>query len=132
MIELIVRFTQGYNTWNTFCLLLNMKLKLSYILLLLTILPCSGLASELLKVGRIDTKDIVQIYFSFDETPQFTSTQYDRRIDLEFFATTQVPALSLGEPDSDIVKILPRPGKDRYILSLFFRYRHAGHAAPAY
>jgi hypothetical protein len=100
-----------------------MRLIIYFTLLLLSVLQCSVQASELLKMARIDTKDVVHIYFSFDKTPQFTSAQYDRRIDLEFFQTTQSPKVSLGEPDNDIVKILPRPGEDRYILSLFFRYR---------
>jgi len=80
-------------------------------------------ASELTKVSRINNNDVIQFYFSFDVTPQFSSFRSDRRIDLEFFETTSVPSLSLGKADNDIVKILPRPTDDKYILSLFFRYR---------
>ncbi len=100
-----------------------MKILFPCIFLLLSTLHVPAQASELLKVARIDTKDIVRFYFSFDETPQFTSTQFNRRIDLEFFATHKAPSVSLGEPDSDIVKILSRPEKEKYILSFFFRYR---------
>ncbi len=99
-----------------------MKLILPYIFLLLSILQCSAHASELIKVSRADTKDIIQFYFTFDVTPEFTSIRSDRRIDLEFFKTTRASSVALGEPDNDIVKILPRPGTDRYTLSLFFRY----------
>ncbi|MCP4343717.1 MAG: tetratricopeptide repeat protein [Desulfobulbaceae bacterium] len=104
-----------------------MKLLYHCILIFLSLLPCSAQASELVKISRIDTKDIIQLYFSFDVTPEFTSTRYNRRIDLEFMATTRPPLVSLGEPDSNIVKILPRPVKDRLIISLFFRYRPQQH-----
>lgn len=97
------------------------------IFLLFAILPCTANASTLTHISRIDKKDIVQLYFSFDETPEFSSIRSDRRIDLEFFGTASAPSLSLGEPDSDLVKILPRPEKDRFILSLFFRYRPQHH-----
>jgi tetratricopeptide (TPR) repeat protein len=94
---------------------------------LFAILPCTVNASTLTNISRIDKKDIVQLYFSFDKTPEFSSIRSDRRIDLEFFSTASAPSLSLGEPDGDIVKILPRPDKDRFILSFFFRYRPQHH-----
>ncbi len=97
------------------------------IVLFLSILQCTALASELIKVSRTEKKDIVQFYFSFDVTPEFTSFKSERRIDLEFANTTYTSSLPLGEPDSDIVKILPRPEKNRFIVSLFFRYRPQRH-----
>lgn len=99
----------------------------AFIFLLFCVLHCTAHSSELIKVSRVDTKDIIQFYFSFDVTPEFTSTRYNRRIDLEFIETTGAPAVSLGEADDNIVKILPRPTKDKYILSLFFRYRPQHH-----
>jgi tetratricopeptide (TPR) repeat protein len=110
-----------------FALYNNMKRLLPCIFLLFTVLLCTANASTLTHISRIDKKDIVQLYFSFDVTPEFSSIQSDRRIDLEFFKTASAPSLSLGEPDGDIVKILPRPDKDRFILSLFFRYRPQHH-----
>ncbi|GAB6192682.1 tetratricopeptide repeat protein [Desulfocastanea catecholica] len=104
-----------------------MKRLLACILLFFTGLPCAADASELIKVSRRDRKDIVQFYFSFDVPPEFTSIRSERRIDLEFFKTTSAPSVSLGSPDKDIVKILPRPTEDKFILSLFFRYRPQGH-----
>lgn len=104
-----------------------MKKIFASILLFLSVLPYATHASELVKVSRIDTKDIIQLYFSFDVTPEFTSTRYDRRIDLEFTNTTHSPDVSLGKADDNIVKILPRPVKDRFIVSLFFRYRPQRH-----
>ena len=104
-----------------------MKQILACILLFFCVLHCSAHASELIKVSRVDTKDIIQFYFSFDVTPEFTSTRYNRRIDIEFIKTTRPPSVALIEPDDNIVKILPRPDNDKYILSLFFRYRPQHH-----
>jgi hypothetical protein len=103
-----------------------MQRKSLLILVFLTTLNLAAhgaLAAELLKVSRMNTKDIVQLYFSFDVTPEYTSISTDRRIDLEFFKTTCSPSLFLGEADGDIVKILPRREENRFVLSLFFRYR---------
>ena len=105
----------------------TMKRLLACILLWLTVLHCTADASELIKVSRIDRKDIVQFYFTFDVPPEFSSIRSERRIDLEFFKTTSAPSVSLGSPDKDIVKILPRPAEDKFILSLFFRYRPQDH-----
>ncbi len=116
-------FGQKSGTWNIICFTCDMKRILPGILLFLGVLQCTAYASELTNVVRVHKKDIIQIYFSFDKTPEFTSTGSDRRIDLEFMGTTRASSVSLGEPDADIVKILPRPTKGRYILSLFFRYR---------
>lgn len=99
-----------------------MKRILPCILLFITVLTCFAQASELVKVARIDTGDVSQIYFSFDKTPEFKSFRSERRIDLEFYDTTCAPSVFLGKADENIVKILPHPAKDRYILSLFFRY----------
>lgn len=99
----------------------------AFIFLFFCALHCAAHSSELIKVSRVDTKDIIQFYFSFDVTPEFTSTRYNRRIDLEFIETTSAPSISLGVADDNIVKILPRPTKDKYILSLFFRYRPQHH-----
>ncbi len=104
-----------------------MKRLLAYILLFFTILHCTADASELIKVSRIDRKDVVQFYFTFDVPPEFSSIRSERRIDLEFFKTTSAPSVALGNPDKDIVKILPRRTEDKFILSLFFRYRPQHH-----
>lgn len=80
-------------------------------------------ASELLKISRADTKDIIQVYFSFDVPPKFSTSDNKRRVDLIFSNTTRSADVSFFAPDNNIVKILPRPTKDDYILSLFFRYR---------
>lgn len=96
---------------------------LSCIIIIFSICQCTAQASELTKVSRTESKDTVQIYFSFDVPPPFTSFRSERRIDIEFANTTCAPSVSLGEADSDIVKILPRPEKNTFTLSFFFRYR---------
>ncbi|MGB3212374.1 MAG: tetratricopeptide repeat protein [Desulforhopalus sp.] len=104
-----------------------MKQLVSHILLLLCFLPSLADAAELIKISRVNTKDIIQFYLSFDETPVFSGSRSDRRIDLQFIDTTLSPDVSLGEADSNIVKILPRYENGRFILSLFFRYRPQHH-----
>jgi lipopolysaccharide biosynthesis regulator YciM len=93
------------------------------IFLLFSTLPAEVLASQLIKVVRLDTKDLVQLYFSFDKTPIFKSASNNRRIDLIFPETQLSSSLSFFPPDEDIVKILPRPEKKQLIISLFFRYK---------
>jgi hypothetical protein len=100
-----------------------MKRTLLCIFLFISVLHCVAHASEIIKISRQDTKDIVQFYFSFDETPMFTSMRNNKRIDLEFSRTTRASSVSLGKPDNDIVKILPHTDSDKYVLSFFFRYR---------
>ena len=87
----------------------------------------SLLASELARVSRVDTKDIIQLYFSFDNAPAFSETVNERRINLIFKKTQTVPDLKLFEGDSNIVKILSQGKKDDFVLSLFFRYKPQYH-----
>ncbi len=79
-------------------------------------------ASTLEKISRVETKDIIQLYFSFDSTPEFTAQPNKKRIDLLFFKTKSSPGLSFFAPDQHIVKILGRPHRTSFVLSLFFRY----------
>lgn len=95
---------------------------LFYIVLFCSLFQGTAAASELLKVSKSQSKDMVHIYLSFDTPPTFTSFRSDRRIDLEFANTSRAASIPLGMPDSDIVKILPRPEKNTFILSFFFRY----------
>ncbi len=88
-----------------------------------TLLLNNSQASELIKTVRVDSKDVIQIYFSFDATPSFKTSDNKRRIDLVFSKTTKSAAVSFFEADDNIVKILPRPTGDDFTLSLFFRYR---------
>ena len=104
-----------------------MKRLLFTILLLCGLLPTAVQASELVKVARVDTRDNIQLYFSFDKTPKFSTIDNQRRIDLIFNDTAAASALSLFSPDEHIVKILPRPKKSEFALSLFFRYQPLSH-----
>jgi len=90
-----------------------------------SVIACSGnlLASELTKVSRVDTKDILQIYFSFDTPPTFSGTSSKRRIDVLFENTKVLKDQNFISPDDKIVKVLTRNKKDDLIFSLFFRYQ---------
>ena len=80
-------------------------------------------ASELKKISRVNVKDILQIYFSFDEPPAFSGTANERRLDITFTSSERAKDLELLSPDDKVVKILTRmDGKD-LIVSLFFRYQ---------
>jgi len=86
-------------------------------------ISCGSLqASELIKMSRVDNRDIIQLYFSFDKTPSFSYTANKRRINLIFNKTQSVLDLQIFKPDSHIVKILPQLKNGDFILSLFFRY----------
>ncbi len=79
-------------------------------------------ASELVKVSRVDNRDIIQLYFSFDTAPAYSQTVNKRRVNL-IFKQTQTPFnFEMLEADSNIVKILPQPKNGDFVLSLFFRY----------
>ncbi len=100
-----------------------MKLLQILPMLLLLFLPRTAEASRLSKVSRLDTRDVVQLYFTFDEPPKFSTFASDRRLDLIFSGASAEEKLELFAPDADIVKILPRQEGDELIFSLFFRYK---------
>jgi len=84
--------------------------------------PSNVTASVLNRISRVDTKDIIQLYFSFDTPPIFSGTLNKRRIDVEFPKSTEGAEFDLFQTDEKIVKILTRKNGDTLILSLFFRY----------
>lgn len=110
--------------WIDICITDRMKYSTVCILLIVAVLQGNVVqASELVKIARMDSKDLVQLYFSFDKAPKFSITENKRRIDLIFTDTVPAADLSLFSPDDRIVKILPRPAKSEFVLSLFFRYK---------
>lgn len=102
-----------------------------FLLILITIfclLPNQLSASILQKVSRVDAKDVIQLYFNFDEAPVFSSNADKRRIDLIFDKTTKADDFELFAEDDRIVKILSREVREKLILSLFFRYAPQNHS----
>ena len=95
------------------------------ITILVSVIACSGnlLASELTKVSRINTKDMLQIYFTFDAAPTFSATSTKRRIDVLFNKTKIAKDQPLISTDDKVVKVLTRNIKDDIIFSIFFRYQ---------
>lgn len=104
-----------------------MKHSIFFILLAFLTLQVTVQASELTKISRVDSRDVVQLYFSFDKTPKFSTTSNQRRIDLIFAETVTPPEISIFSPDDNIVKILPHQAKAEFVLSLFFRYQPQNH-----
>ncbi|MFT5698042.1 MAG: hypothetical protein ACI8ZB_000896 [Desulforhopalus sp.] len=102
---------------------LCMKRLIIIILLSAITWPCNLVASELMKVARVDNKDILQIYLSFDKPPTFSGTATKRRIDIKLESTVLASDLKLIQPDENVVKFLTRHEKNDIILSLFFRYQ---------
>lgn len=92
-------------------------------MLLLLCLPKFLVAVELKKISRVDSKDNIQLYFTFDSTPKFSALQSQRRIDLFFVGSKPQPELTMIESDNNIVKVLSRQTEEEMVLSLFFRYR---------
>ncbi|MBW2658941.1 MAG: hypothetical protein JRC87_04970, partial [Deltaproteobacteria bacterium] len=100
-----------------------MKHAIAILILSFSLVKCSFASSELLRVSRVEHGDNIQLFFSFDKTPQFTENGNGKRINLIFSDTRAVPRLKYFGPDSRIVKILPHADKDSFILSIFFRYK---------
>ncbi len=100
-----------------------MKISIFAIILLINVIQGEVRASELIKVARLDSKDLVQLYFTFDKTSNFKAISNDRRVDLIFADAALSSTVTFFPPDEDIVKILPRPSKAELIISLFFRYK---------
>jgi len=98
------------------------------LIIVFSFMSCNSLlASELINVSRVDNRDIVQLYFSFDKAPAFSMTVNGRRINLIFQKTQSLPDFKIFEADSNIVKILPQPIDGDFVLSLFFRYKVQSH-----
>jgi tetratricopeptide (TPR) repeat protein len=91
--------------------------------LLLVLLLTEAQAAQILKVARLDSRGSVQLFFTFDQPPKFSTFINNRRLDVIFSASTISNTMELFPPDEEIVKILPRTENGDLILSLFFRYK---------
>jgi len=99
-----------------------MKNITTLLILLLCLLKGVCTASELLKITRVDHRNTIQLFFSFDKPPVFTNMTNKRRIDLIFQATKADQNIDIFAADDKIVKILPQSMNGNFVLSLFFRY----------
>jgi tetratricopeptide (TPR) repeat protein len=109
--------------WHSYCKSIAMKRTLIAIFMLIILAQLEARASQLTKVVRLNAKDLVQIYFTFDTPPAFQVTGNNKRIDLIFADSTLSSTATFFPPDDDIVKILPLPKKPDLTVSLFFRYK---------
>ncbi len=93
------------------------------IALFLALLPTEMQAAQMLKVSRLDSRGLVQLFFTFDQPPKFSTFANNRRLDVLFASSTISDTMEFFPPDEEIVKILPRSENGNLILSLFFRYK---------
>ncbi|MBU1568441.1 MAG: tetratricopeptide repeat protein [Proteobacteria bacterium] len=100
-----------------------MKHAMLAIILIINLLQVDAQASQLNKIVRLDSKDLVQVYFTFDKTPIFNSTSNNRRVDLIFTNAKLSSTASIFPADEAIVKILPHQEKTDLIITLIFRYK---------
>lgn len=100
-----------------------MKGTIHIILIILVFFAHPVLGTELKKISRVDSKDIIQLFFNFDSPPRFSSNADNKRIDLIFHDTDKLPDLKLFLADENIVKILSREIKGKLIITLYFRYQ---------
>lgn len=78
--------------------------------------------STLVKLAKADSKDIVQIFLSFDALPKYTHKLAKKRLDIIFEETIIPNDIKLFDSDGRIIKVLPTTRAGRSVLSLFFRY----------
>lgn len=109
--------------WYLFCKAKHMIRILLITLLTVLISIQLAIASELRKISKVESKDIVQLFFTFDTPPRFASNADNKRIDLIFHDCTKAADLDLFEPDEHIVKVLSREIKGKVIITLYFRYQ---------
>jgi len=86
---------------------------------------CSHIAaaeSTLVKIAKADGKDIAQIFFSFDNLPQYSHKVSNKRIDILLKKTQKTEDLQLFATDDRIIRIVPSSQDDMLIVSFFFRY----------
>lgn len=103
---------------------INMKRYILFLSCLLVFMNCRFAVAEstLVKIARADSKDAVQIFFSFDTLPKFSHKVSSKRIDVILEDTSASQELQLFEPDDRIIKILPATTPGKSIVSFFFRY----------
>ncbi|WP_457576594.1 tetratricopeptide repeat protein [Desulfomarina sp.] len=99
-----------------------MKNFIPYIIFAVLLTGTPVFASELLRVSRAESGDMIQLYFLFDKAPTFSETINERRLNLIFNNTELKKKITFFKPDDKIVKILSHTENGDFILSLFFRY----------
>ena len=100
-----------------------MKKKIPILLLFLLLLPTLADAESILsKINKIDTKDTVELYCSFDKLPVYRSATRSKRIDFILENTVLAKDFVFFKEDDKIVKILSQHKNNKTVLSFFFRY----------
>ncbi len=100
-----------------------MKKYTPILLLFFLFLPSSVVAESILsKINKIDTKDTVELYCSFNKLPVYRSATRSKRIDFILKNTVLAKNFVFFKEDDKIVKILSQHKNNKTILSFFFRY----------
>ncbi|WP_163339238.1 lipopolysaccharide assembly protein LapB [Desulfopila sp. IMCC35008] len=79
-------------------------------------------ATKLLRMNKLDSNDLTQIFFTCDTLPEYHHQVFGKRINLFFSNTTIDNAFSLLEGGDTIVKNLIDTRDNTTILSFFLRY----------
>ncbi len=101
-------------------------MKRNFLVLFLLLFPLSDYAAAqtatLQRVSRLDSGNLVQLFFTFDTLPQHSYNLTGKRLNLFLDDTRSAPKLSMPKSDSRIVKFLIDRQHDKTVVSLFFRY----------
>ncbi len=93
------------------------------LLLFFFLLPSvSGAESVLSRINKIDAKDAVELYCSFNVVPVYRSTTRAKRVDFILEDTVLADDFVFFKEDDKIVKILSQHKNNKTVLSFFFRY----------
>lgn len=100
-------------------------MKQRVLVILVGVLLCSTqvqAASTVQRISKVQNRDLVQIFISFDRLPEYRHNASDRRLDLIMQDTEFAESLPLFPEDEVIVKILTIPRQSEAVVSFFFRY----------
>ena len=78
--------------------------------------------STLLKMNKVEGKDTIELYCSFNRIPVYRTNMRNKRVDFILEDTVLKPEFSFFSADDKIVKILSQHKNKKTIISFFFRY----------
>lgn len=100
-----------------------MKYFLFFIITLL--FSCQGLGAEqskLLKLRKTDEKNSVQIYFTFDKLPEFSTKTKGKRVDVILKGLVNIDESFTFPTDDKIIKFLHIARENKTLFSFFLRF----------
>lgn len=79
-------------------------------------------AANLTKISRVDEQDTLQLFFRFDEIPEYAVDQIGKRIDVVFRSTKLAENFPELQTDERLIKVVQKTKENDSIFSLYFRY----------